>query len=62
MKSGLSRQTGRASIFSKETPRFSSVAELMSTQKLQWLICETRTVSSERSAGASGEALRSIMP
>jgi hypothetical protein len=37
-------------------------AELMSTQKGQSLICETRTVTSERKAGSIGEERRSIMP
>jgi len=44
------------------TPRFKSVAELRSTQNRQWLICETRTVSSERSTGSIGERLRSMAP
>jgi hypothetical protein len=52
----------RASIFSINTPRSANVAELMSTQKAQWLICDTRTVTNERSAGDSGDERRSRAP
>jgi hypothetical protein len=47
---------------SNEAPRLIRVAELRSTQNEQWLICETRTVMSERNAGSIGDERRSIMP
>ena len=58
----LWRQFSSASTFSMLTPRFKSVAELMSTQKEHVLIWDTRTVMRERKAGSIGEERRSIMP
>jgi hypothetical protein len=49
-------------ILSRLTPRLRSVAEFISTQKGHELICDTRTVTSERSAGSIGEVRRSITP
>jgi hypothetical protein len=39
-----------------------NVAEFMSTQKAQWLICDTLTVTRDRSVGAIGEDRRSRAP
>ena len=58
----LLRQFSSASTFSMLTPRFKSVAELMSTQNEHVLIWDTRTVMMERKAGSIGEERRSIMP
>ena len=56
------RQSRSEPILSSLTSRFCRVAELMSTQNVQWLICYTRAVTRERSAGPRDEPRRASAP
>jgi hypothetical protein len=62
LKRSLCCRAPSASTLLNPMPHLMSVAEFMSTQKLQPLSCETRTVISERKTGGNGELLRSIIP